>query len=127
MRGARIPRQSAHLCRLREHGLAERSARECRGVEARERVEGIALDVGARHGRIEEAEIEGRWATLEADSELREIKLEQREKTVGELELRLGKKESDLAEYVGQLQTQMDQRESDWWGKQLGKPVAAGD
>ena len=57
---------------------------------------------------------------------MREIKLEQREKVVGELELRLGKKESDLAEYVGQLQTQMDQRESDWWEKQLGKTVAAG-
>ena len=43
----------------------------------------------------------------------------------GELELRLGKKESDLAQYVGQLQQQMDQRETDWWSKQLGKPVAA--
>ena len=30
------------------------------------------------------------------------------------------------SEYVGQLQTQMDQRESDWWEKQLGKTVAAG-
>ena len=43
-----------------------------------------------------------------------------------ERELKLGKKESDLAQYVGQLQTQMDQRESDWWQKQLVKPVAAG-
>ena len=73
-----------------------------------------------------EAEIEARWARLEADSELRESKLEQREKHVGELELRLGKKESDLAQYVGQLQNQMEQRESDWWEKQLGKEVSPG-
>ena len=72
-----------------------------------------------------EAEIEARWARLEADSELRDIKLEQREKTVAELELRLGKKETDLAQYVGQLQVQMDQRESDWWEKQLGNEVSA--
>jgi hypothetical protein len=64
-------------------------------------------------------------ARLEADFELRDVKLEQRERTVGELELRLGKKESDLAQYVGQLQNEMDRRESDWWEKQLGKPVAA--
>ena len=56
---------------------------------------------------------------------MREVKLEQREKTVGELELRLGKRESDLAQYVGQLQQQMDQRETDWWSKQLGESVAA--
>ena len=72
-----------------------------------------------------ETEIEERWARLEADAELREIKLEQREKMVGELELRLGKRESDLAQYVGQLQTQMDDRESDWWSKQLGTAVVA--
>ena len=43
---------------------------------------------------------------------------------VVELEVRLGKKESDLSEYVGQLQNQMERRESDWWEKQLGQPVA---
>ena len=70
-----------------------------------------------------EAEIEIRWARAEADSELREVKLEQREKIVGDLELRLGKRESDLAQYVGELQIQMEERESDWWEKQLGRPV----
>ena len=48
-----------------------------------------------------EAEIEGRWARLEADFELRVVKLVQRERTIGELGLRLGKKGSDLAQYVG--------------------------
>ena len=72
-----------------------------------------------------ETEIEERWARLEADGELREIKLEQREKMVGDLELRLAKRETDLSQYVGQLQTQMDDRESDWWSKQLGTAVVA--
>ena len=53
------------------------------------------------------------------------MKLEQRERTIGDLELRLGKKETDLAQYVGQLQAEMERRETDWWEKQLGKPVAA--
>ena len=53
------------------------------------------------------------------------MKLEGRERTIGELELRLGKKESDLAQYVGQLQEQMEQRETDWWEKQLGQPILA--
>ena len=44
---------------------------------------------------------------------------------VGDLELRLGKRETDLAQYVGQLQTQMDDRESDWWSKQLGTAAVA--
>ena len=73
-----------------------------------------------------EAEIEIRWARAEADSELREVKLEQREKIVCDLELRLGKRETDLAQYVGELQIQMEERESDWWEKQLGRPVADG-
>ena len=70
-----------------------------------------------------EAEIEIRWARAEADSELREVKLEQREKIVSDLELRLAKRETDLAQYVGELQIQMEERESDWWEKQLGRPV----
>ena len=41
--------------------------------------------------------------------------------------VRLGKRESDLARYVGELQVQMEERESDWWEKQLGHPVAAAD
>jgi hypothetical protein len=54
---------------------------------------------------------------------LREVKLEQREKVVSDLELRLAKRETDLAHYVGELQIQMEERESDWWEKQLGRPV----
>ena len=45
---------------LREHGLPERRARERRRVETRERVKWVALDLGARHRGIEEAEVEGR-------------------------------------------------------------------
>ena len=41
-----------------------------------------------------------------------------------DFELRLGRKESDLAVYVGELQEQMEQREADWWEKQLGHPVS---
>ena len=70
-----------------------------------------------------EAEVEAREARVEADLELREEKLERRELKVAELEERLGKKESQLSDYVGQLQGKFDQRESDWWDKQLGQPV----
>ena len=40
-----------------QHGLPERYARERRGVEARERMKRITLDVGARHRGIEKAEV----------------------------------------------------------------------
>ena len=45
---------------LRQHRLPERRAGQRRGVEAGERVEGIALDARARHRRVEEAEVERR-------------------------------------------------------------------
>ena len=68
-----------------------------------------------------EAEIEGRWARLEADFELRDVKLEERERQIADLQQRLAKKETDLSQYVGQVQSEMDRREADWWEKQLGK------
>jgi hypothetical protein len=78
---------------------AREAARPDRGVDLRP-----AAELDER-----EAEIESRWArsrpTPSCASQARAAR-----EVVGELELRLGKKESDLAEYVGQLQTQMDQR-----------------
>ncbi len=53
-------RGPAAVDRARQHRLAERDAAERRGVEARERVERVALDVRARHRGIQEAEVEER-------------------------------------------------------------------
>ena len=61
----------------------------------------------------------------EADIEIREQQLEQREAAVGELEQKLFKKETDLQTYVGQLQTELTERETDWWTKQLGHDAGA--
>ena len=49
----------AAIDRARQHGLPEGDAGQRRGVEARERVKRIALDVGARDRRVQECEIEG--------------------------------------------------------------------
>jgi hypothetical protein len=56
--------------------------------------------------------------------EIREDKLVDLERDLAEREARLAKKEEDLAAYVGQLQNEFDRRETDWWEKQLGKPLA---
>jgi len=67
-----------------------------------------------------EAELELKLAKLEADLEIREDKLERREAEVSSLQEKLAKKEADLTAYVGQLQGAVDDREADWWAKQLG-------
>src|SRR5215469_5022148 len=54
-----IPLETCHCKGLAEHGLPERSTGERRRVEAGKGVKGIALDVGARHGGVEEPEVEG--------------------------------------------------------------------
>jgi trehalose 6-phosphate synthase len=81
-----------------------------------------ALATRERVREFEEREtgLELKLAKLEADFEIREDKLEQRERTVVEFEERLRKKEADLTAYVGQLQGKMEERETDWWAKQLG-------
>jgi hypothetical protein len=61
-----------------------------------------------------------REAQLEAEFEVREQRLEQREKAGAELEATLSTRESDLSMYVAQLQENFDRRESEWWTKQLG-------
>jgi hypothetical protein len=72
-----------------------------------------------------EADVEAREARAEADIELRLDKLERREEAVASTEERLAKKERDLSEYVGQVQAQLERRDSDWWEKQLGERPAA--
>jgi len=62
-----------------------------------------------------------REAQLEAEFEVREQRLEQREKAGAELEAQLSTRESDLSMYVAQLQENFDRRETEWWSKQLGK------
>ena len=64
---------------------------------------------------------ERRAASIEADCELREQRLERRERAVEANEKRLTQKEQDLQGWVGQLQSDLTEREGDWWAKQLGQ------
>ena len=66
-----------------------------------------------------------REAQLEAEFEVREQRLEQREKAGAELEAHLSTRESDLSMYVAQLQENFDRREAEWWSKQLGGASAS--
>src|SRR5690606_41781213 len=52
--GAGVPFDARGLQRLAEHRLPVSHAGQRRGIEARERMEGIALDLGARDGGIED-------------------------------------------------------------------------
>ena len=67
-----------------------------------------------------EGEVETKEARLEADIEIREDKLERREQELIALQERLGQKETELAAYVAQVQTQLKQREDEWWQKVTG-------
>jgi Skp family chaperone for outer membrane proteins len=67
-----------------------------------------------------EGEVETKEARLEADVDIREDKLERREKELIALQERLGQKETELAAYVAQVQTQLKQREDEWWQKVTG-------
>ena len=67
-----------------------------------------------------EGEVETKEARLEADIEIREDKLERREQELVALQERLGQKETELAAYVAQVQTQLKQREDEWWQKVTG-------
>jgi chromosome segregation ATPase len=66
--------------------------------------------------------VEQREASVEADTEIREDKLERRETELADLEEKLANKESELATYVQQIQSQLKDRESTWWNKVTGDP-----
>jgi hypothetical protein len=88
----------------------------------------IPIDVGARSVALEERERELllREARLEADSDIREQKLEVREAAVADREEKLRRREGDLSNYVAQVQDDFDRRDQEWWSKQLGeKPLQA--
>jgi hypothetical protein len=91
-----------------------------KGLDEREKV----LAGRAKELEEREAALNLREAQLEAEFEVREQRLEQREKAGAELEAdgALGR-ESDLSIYVAQLQENFDRRESEWWSKQPGKDV----
>ena len=58
---------------------------------------------------------------LAVGAQVREQRLEAREKEGTELAEQLKSREGALSVYVAQLQEEFDRRESDWWAKQLGK------
>jgi hypothetical protein len=66
-----------------------------------------------------------REAQLEAEFEVREQRLEERERREAELANELKTREGALGVYVAQLQDEFDRRETEWWGKQLGKEPEA--
>jgi hypothetical protein len=71
--------------------------------------------------------VEQREASVEADVEIREDKLERREAELADLETKLANKESELATYVQQIQSQLKDRESTWWNKVTGDAESDSD
>jgi len=64
--------------------------------------------------------VEQREASVEADTDIREDKLERREQELATLEEKLANKEAELATYVQQIQSQLKDREQGWWNKVTG-------
>jgi hypothetical protein len=64
-------------------------------------------------------------ARFDADQDIREEKLEKREAAAAALEEKLRRREGDLTTYVAQAQDELERREQEWWGKQLGTPLEA--
>ncbi len=58
MRRGGVPLQAGRQSRPHQHRLTEGDAAESGGIEAREGMERIALDLGARHRGIQEIQIE---------------------------------------------------------------------
>jgi hypothetical protein len=56
---------------------------------------------------------------------VRDMKLEERERTHAELQEELAARDRQLSAAVEQLQDEFDRRESEWWAKQLGKQPQA--
>src|SRR5262245_26001228 len=65
MRAIVVPFEAGRDDGAAEHGLPERDAAQRRRVEARERMERIALDARALDGRVQELQIEKRVVTDE--------------------------------------------------------------
>src|SRR5581483_9543719 len=61
-----------------------------------------------------------REARLDADEQIREQKLERREKAVELREQKLARRESDLTTFAGRMQGDLERLDEDWWRKQLG-------
>jgi chromosome segregation ATPase len=113
---ARLREQSERLERERAgHGnasqeafalLAELEQREARLGERETRLLDAEDGLAARSGEITKAqeELRIREARLLAEVELREDKLEARERTIGEREELIEFRERDVREYVGQIQ-----------------------
>src|SRR5712672_778790 len=57
MRAARVPLEPRHRKSLRQNCLTQCRARQCRGIEARERVKRIAFHVCSSDCRVEETKI----------------------------------------------------------------------
>jgi hypothetical protein len=58
MRLATVEIDAGQLRGAGQHGLAQRGACQGHGVQARERMEGVALDAGAFHRGVQESQIE---------------------------------------------------------------------
>ena len=131
-----VPREDDELAARRihdqEHALAEREDRtkklealadasRVRLEEKEKRYDELEEHLTARLHELDEKEheVNRREASLIAEHEIREQRLEDRERAGAERDERLSKRETHLQTYVGQLQTQFA-NEDDWWAKQLG-------
>ena len=120
---ARLREQGAILVDIREQdevdqGIIPGAIHIPRGfleMRIEETIRDRLRELDDREGLIEQRE-----AGLEADIDIREDKIERREKELIELEGRLANKESELATYVKQIQTQFTDRDQSWWNKVTG-------
>jgi chromosome segregation ATPase len=108
----------------RRAGEAEAVRAELAAANAREQELRHALvdetDAGRKLKALEQ-ELERRDAQTDADTFIREDKLEERERELAELAARIERRERDIASYVGQLQGKVQlPDDSAWWAKQLG-------
>ena len=67
-----------------------------------------------------ESEVEQKLASSRPTGSNWATKLDKRESSLEELERRLEQKETQVAAYVGQVQSKLERSDSEWWDKQLG-------
>jgi hypothetical protein len=115
-----------------ERALADREARleklEALADASRQRLEEkvkrsaeLEEQLTLKLSELDEKELalELREASFIAEHEIREQRLEDRERAGADREIRLSQRESHLQTYVGELQNQFA-NEGEWWAKQLG-------
>ena len=114
--------REVRLQKLEELADASRQRLE----EKEKRSEELEQRLTLRLQELDEKELalDRREASFIAEHEIREQRLEERERAGQDRDVRLAQRETHLQTYVGELQNQFA-NENDWWSKQLGAEVNA--